>query len=107
MGTRAMIIKKLLNENLEVEYYPKVKDYALSIAYHNDEIFLTEDESKKLFNFLYKVYAAGGPDMYDPEFGDDRKCTCSHPYYRHYDSYEDMAAVGCKYCPCSTFKEPE
>jgi hypothetical protein len=35
---------------------------------------------------------------YDPKFGDDRLCLCGHPYYRHFDTYEEMAPVGCKYC---------
>ena len=42
---------------------------------------------------------------YKPEYGDDRVCRCGHPYYRHFDTYEDMAAVGCKYCGCGNFKE--
>ena len=42
---------------------------------------------------------------YNPEFGDDRKCQCGHAYYRHFDTYEDMADVGCKYCDCRTFTE--
>lgn len=36
--------------------------------------------------------------MYDSNFGDDRLCLCGHPYYRHFDTYDDMAAIGCKYC---------
>ena len=44
---------------------------------------------------------------YDPEFGDERECACEHDYYRHFDSYEDMLPVGCKYCPCGTFEEPD
>ena len=52
------------------------------------------------------IDAAGGvPGVYDPEFGDDRVCVCGHPYHRHFDSYEDMEPVGCKYCDCETFKE--
>lgn len=43
--------------------------------------------------------------LYDPEFGDDRKCKCSHIYYRHFDTYEDMEPVGCKYCLCGLFNE--
>jgi hypothetical protein len=39
---------------------------------------------------------------YDPAFGDDRLCTCGHTYYRHFDPYEDMEPVGCKYCSFST-----
>lgn len=43
--------------------------------------------------------------LYNPEYGDDRICRCGHHYYRHFDSYEDNAAVGCKYCGCYDFKE--
>ena len=41
---------------------------------------------------------------YNPKFGDDRECECGHPYYRHFDTYEDMEACGCKYCGCYEFK---
>jgi hypothetical protein len=43
--------------------------------------------------------------FYDPEFGDDRICECDHSYYRHFDSYDNMRPVGCKYCQCYKFKE--
>lgn len=36
--------------------------------------------------------------LYDSTYGDDILCECGHPYYRHFDSYEDMSPVGCKYC---------
>lgn len=42
---------------------------------------------------------------YNPKFGDDRICKCGHPYYRHFDSYEQMDPCGCKYCGCYTFEE--
>jgi hypothetical protein len=42
---------------------------------------------------------------YNPKYGDDRICECGHTYYRHFDSYEHMAAYGCKYCNCFEFKE--
>ncbi len=35
---------------------------------------------------------------YDPFYGDELPCECDHPYYRHFDSYDEMAPVGCKYC---------
>lgn len=41
---------------------------------------------------------------YDKEFGDDKLCNCGHPYYRHFDTYEDMENVGCKYCSCHNWK---
>lgn len=46
-------------------------------------------------------------DVYNPNYGDDRICQCGHPYHRHFDSYEDMANVGCKYCICTVFEEKD
>ena len=43
--------------------------------------------------------------FYNPEYGDDEICRCGHAYYRHFDTWEDMAPVGCKYCGCYTFKQ--
>lgn len=42
---------------------------------------------------------------YNPDYGDERICKCGHSYYRHFDTYEDMSAVGCKYCECYSFEE--
>ena len=42
---------------------------------------------------------------YNPKFGDNRICKCRHSYYRHFDTYELMEDVGCKYCQCYTFEE--
>ena len=42
---------------------------------------------------------------YNPNYGDDRECKCGHPYYRHFDTYEDMYPCGCKYCLCYNFVE--
>lgn len=44
---------------------------------------------------------------YNPDYGDKRMCICGHPYYRHFDSYEDMRDVGCKYCGCFDFIEKD
>lgn len=41
---------------------------------------------------------------YNPNYGDDKICKCGHEYHRHFDSYEDMDACGCKYCSCDTFE---
>ena len=42
---------------------------------------------------------------YNPKYGDDRICVCGHEYYRHFDTYDNMSAVGCKYCECYEFIE--
>lgn len=43
--------------------------------------------------------------LYNTNYGDARVCECGHPYYRHFDPYEQMRNVGCKYCGCFKFKE--
>lgn len=43
--------------------------------------------------------------LYNPAYGDDKICECGHSYVRHFDPYENMEAVGCKYCQCYEFKE--
>ena len=45
--------------------------------------------------------------VYNPSYGDNRKCKCGHVYVRHFDSYEDMEACGCKYCSCYEFEKAE
>jgi len=44
---------------------------------------------------------------YNKNYGDNRICICGHPYYRHFDTYEDMQDVGCKYCHCFDFVEQQ
>lgn len=73
-----------------------------------------ESTGKMTFEPIVGTYRFD-PDPYDAAFGDDRPCVCgskdlragrnTHSYYRHFDSYEDMRPVGCKYCGCGEFKE--
>jgi hypothetical protein len=44
--------------------------------------------------------------VYNPVFGDELPCACGHIYYRHFDPWEDMAPVGCKYCVCQQWRRP-
>ena len=50
------------------------------------------------------IEKASVPPAFDPNFGDQKLCVCGHPYFRHFDTYDDMYPVGCKYCPCQTFE---
>lgn len=43
-------------------------------------------------------------DQYDSNFGDNKECLCGHEYYRHFDTYDNMAAIGCKYCSPYTYR---
>lgn len=40
---------------------------------------------------------------YDENKDPNEVCECGHVYYRHFDTYEDMRPVGCKYCRCDEF----
>lgn len=57
--------------------------------------------------YVMEVLRFGTKPRWDANVDQDQPCanpSCGHPYHRHFDSYEDMAPVGCKYCSCSTFK---
>lgn len=41
--------------------------------------------------------------LWNPKFDQEARCICGHKYYRHFDTYENMANVGCKYCDCRQF----
>ena len=83
---------------------------------YGDPDWVMPDERKELDHLRALIKYLGIdaneplPTQYDPKFGDDKLCKCGHPYYRHFDTYEDMRPVGCKYCwdpHCSKFEEPE
>jgi hypothetical protein len=51
-----------------------------------------------------KSYVEAHPEkVYRADYGDSKMCECGHPYYRHFDGYEDNLHVGCKYCSCYDF----
>jgi len=62
--------------------------------------------SHRLMMMIEELTAGPGP-YYDEAFGDDKVCECGHSYYRHFDSWENMMPVGCKYCGCLDFKEKQ
>ena len=41
---------------------------------------------------------------WNPKYDENAECECGDPYYRHFDTYEKMEAVGCKWCECMEFK---
>ena len=69
---------------------------------------VTTDNVEFVVGSIMEGLHGPGPELYDPAFGDERQCVCGHSYHRHFDSYEDMDPVGCKYfmdCGCKGFKE--
>lgn len=69
--------------------------------------FISKPEGLKyvLSKIPYRCPIPNEPKLYDWEFGDNRICVCGHPYYRHFDTHEEMDPVGCKYCDCEEFHE--
>lgn len=41
--------------------------------------------------------------VWNPKYPQVARCCCGHVYERHFDSYDKMANVGCKYCDCAEF----
>ena len=73
-----------------------------------EEIFTKQGEFYQIWGDSPVMAVDWDPNQYNPDFGDGKLCTCGHIYYRHFDTYEKMAPVGCKYafqCQCSGFKE--
>lgn len=69
-------------------------------AYENKDKNKSNNEPPYLVTFKVSKKS-----QYNPEYGDNRICNCGHSYYRHFDSYERMQNVGCKYCQCNNFIE--
>lgn len=45
---------------------------------------------------------------WNPDFPQEALCECGHPYYRHFDTYDDMDPCGCKYawyCGCDLWRD--
>lgn len=43
---------------------------------------------------------------YNPKYdSNDKYCLCGHSYYRHFDSYERVSRMSCKYCLCHKYVE--
>ncbi len=96
--------RKWLIEHEHYEHEPSFNDDLESLCKLITDIVLHEG---------YVTFPDEVP--YDPDFGDDKLCECGDPYYRHFDTYDNMAPVGCKYCykysdtygngNCAGFKE--
>lgn len=68
------------------------------------EIFRIPHQQSDIIKNIIKELENSSPS-YDENFGDDKICKCGHSYYRHFDSWDNMYPVGCKYCGCNDFQE--
>jgi len=65
--------------------------------------FVVDSGLKDVFTEYAKTWVKNPSAVYDPEYGDDKECLCGHAYYRHFDTYDNMYPLGCKYCRCNAF----
>lgn len=95
-------MKEFINES-EMGYYTTQKQKQELLAkIKSASLAECQDIAEQLLDYIQvSCYSA-----YDPNFGDNKKCVCGHAYYRHFDTYDQMYPVGCKYCECDTFEEP-
>lgn len=70
---------------------------------HEAELISNQDSPYLVYQ--YEINKKMIDRRYNPNYGDNRICICGHTYDRHFDSYDNMAAVGCKYCGCNNFIE--
>jgi len=45
--------------------------------------------------------------VWNKDYQQNKECICGDSYARHFDPYERMAPVGCKYCECMEFRPKE
>lgn len=84
------------------------EQYDMGVYVNADKAELTpinREENKPYLETRVKV--EGVMKEYNPHYGDGKICQCGHTYYRHFDSYENMLPVGCKYCGCMEFRPKE
>lgn len=53
--------------------------------------------------YLYQKQPLVLLKVWNPQYDQQALCKCGHQYHRHFDSYSDMDAIGCKYCECFDF----
>lgn len=78
------------------------EDFAKSIYFWSQYVKVVTAGTDQPYITVHRVEVE---KMYNGNYGDDRECKCGHPYYRHFDTYENMYPVGCKYCGCYHFEE--
>jgi hypothetical protein len=98
MATLREYIRQKLFESLTDQ---QLKTLVGDAKKHGVGVLSKDDNANKDAPYTY-TFSVEITSHYNPKYGDSRICICGHPYCRHFDTYEDMAAIGCKYCQCET-----
>lgn len=81
-------------------------EFELSFTKEKDEFErqneMLEDEIREQPYLVSHLVAF--QSRWNPAYPEHKLCSCGHYYVRHFDSYENMKAVGCKYCECCKFE---
>ena len=97
------------------DIYLNTKVAEAQIELINEILDLSKTEMKEIEDYTYislnsdvsSPYLEGliitKEKDYNSNYNENEECECGHSYHRHFDSYEKMASVGCKYCQCYHF----
>lgn len=97
---------KTVSKDIDDYFDKDIKSTILKDLDGIDFIELVENSSSQKINSPYLTSIIIHKEYkYNPQYGDDKICECGDTYYRHFDSYENMSAIGCKYCSCNEFVE--
>ena len=105
--------KLLLKKNADIPNLPTDLTFECrkAMAGEGPRAFAWKDKPHRLiFDLCARIEELEAPDTqelpylittrtvvdrkYNPNYGDDRVCVCGHPYYRHFDTYEEMDPCG-------------
>lgn len=53
--------------------------------------------------YVIKLIGSTTYRTFNPKYPIDSYCICGHQYHRHFDGYESMPRMSCKYCGCHDF----
>jgi len=79
---KQLILVRLREDTTDVQvmvFHPRLLEY-------NPEFYGT-------VGWMPAELILNAPMGFDPKFGDTKLCLCGHPYYRHFDTYDDMSPV--------------
>lgn len=95
-------LKQYIGEPSVVEVQKKLQEAMREVAFNEKGVTKPTPQVDGPYIITEKVEVE---HRYNPDYGDDRMCKCGDPYYRHFDTYDDMYPCGCKYCDCYEFVE--
>jgi hypothetical protein len=90
-------------ENPHLDYVPQKRTHPNWVEGQSHQTVTTVSGTDGPY-MVYSIQRTLVAYAWNPRYKQDAICKCGHAYYRHFDTYEDMYPVGCKYCECNNFE---